>query len=143
MLIDKEMRLAELIHHDYTLLPLINRFDMHLGVGDKTIAAMCEEKEVNLDFFLIIINTFHDNQYFPAQHFKQFPAGMLVKYLKEAHHYYLNQKLPSIEAQIENMGRNCAVNKETLILLLNFFKEYSQELVCHIEREEKFVYPSL
>ncbi len=141
MLIDKDMKLAEIIHHDYTLLPVINRFNMHLGVGDKTIAEMCYEKKVNNDFFLSIINTFHDNQYFPAQHLKQFPAAMLVKYLKQTHLYYLNRKLPDIETQLENMEQNCAINGETLTLLLNFFKEYSKELTHHIEREEKVVYP--
>jgi len=141
MLIDKEMRLAEIIHHDYTLLPVINRFDMHLGVGDKTIAAMCDEKRVNVDFFLTVINTFHDKQYFPAQHLKQFPARMLVSYLKQTHRYYLEQELPAIEAQIENMEKNCAVKGDTLILLLNFFKEYRRELIHHINREEEVVYP--
>ncbi len=141
MLIDKEMRLAEIIHHDYTLLPVINRFDMHLGVGDKTIAAMCDEKGVNVDFFLTVINTFHDNQYFPEQHLKQFPARMLVSYLKQTHRYYLEQELPAIETQIENMEKNCAVKGDTLILLLNFFKEYSRELIHHIKREEEVVYP--
>ncbi len=141
MLIDKEMRLAEIIHHDFTLLPVINRFDMHLGVGDKTIAAMCDEKGVNVDFFLTIINTFHDVQYFPAQHLKQFPATMLVDYLKQTHLYYLEQVLPAIEVQIENMEKNCAIQGNTLILLLNFFKEYSRELTHHINREEEVVYP--
>jgi len=141
MLIDKEMRLAEIIHHDYTLLPVINRFNMHLGVGDKTIAVMCDEKDVNVDFFLTIINTFHDIQYFPAQHLKQFPAGMLVNYLKQTHLYYLEQGLPAIEVQIENMEKNCAVKGDTLTLLLDFFKEYSRELTHHIVREEEVVYP--
>ena len=141
MLIDKEMRLAEIIHHDYMLLPVINRFNMHLGVGDKTIAGMCDEKGVNIDFFLTVINTFHDDQYFPAQQLKQFPAVMLVNYLKQTHRFYLKQKLPVIETQIENMEKNCAVKGNTLILLFNFFKEYSSELIHHINREEEVVYP--
>jgi len=141
MLIDKNMRLADIIHHDYTLLPVINRFDMHLGVGDKTIAQMCEEKEVNVDFFLVIINTFHDLQYFPTRQLQSFPANTLLEYLKQTHLYYLNTVLPEIEFQIEKMEMNCTINKETLMLLHNFFKEYRSELTGHIEREEEIVYP--
>ncbi len=141
MLIDKEMKLAEIIHHDYTLLPVINRFNIHIGVGDKTIATLCNEKGVKVDFFLMIINTFHDSQYFPAQQLKQFPVFLLIGYLKQAHQYYLNQALPVIETQIENMGKNCTIDNSTLALLLNFFKEYNSELTHHIKREEEVVYP--
>ena len=141
MLIDKNMRLADIIHHDYTLLPVINRFDMHLGVGDKTIDEMCREKEVNTDFFLVIINTFHDLQYFPTRHLQSFPANLLISYLKQTHRYYIETILPEIELQIEMMERNCTINGETLSLLHNFFKEYHKELAGHIEREEQLVYP--
>ena len=141
MLIDKNMRLADIIHHDYTLLPVINRFDMHLGVGDKTIAGICQEKKVNVDFFLVIINTFHDLQYFPTQQLQDFPVHILLNYLKQTHFYYLNNVLPEIELQIEKMEKNCDIDKETLSLLHNFFIEYRNELSGHIEREEKVVYP--
>jgi len=141
MLIDENMRLADIIHHDYTLLPVINRFDMHLGVGDKTIAGICEAKKVNVEFFLVIINTFHDLQYFPTQQLQAFPAYMLLNYLKQTHQYYLRSVLPEVELQIEKMEKNCDINKETLSLLHNFFIEYRKELSGHIEREEKIVYP--
>lgn len=141
MLIDKNMQMADIIHHDYTLLPVINRFDIHLGVGNKSIDQLCTEKKISTEFFLVIINTFHDNQYFPAQHLQSFPAEMLINYLKQTHIYYLNRVLPAIENQIENMEANCEVNGETLTLLHNFFKEYRNELVGHIEREEQVVYP--
>lgn len=141
MLIDENMRLADIIHHDYTLLPVINRFDMHLGTGDKTIAGICKEKGVNTGFFLTIINTFHDLQYFPTQQLQSFPVRLLVNYLKQTHLYYLNNVLPEIGSQIEKMEKNCAIDKTTLLLLRNFFNEYSQELTGHIEREEQIVYP--
>jgi len=141
MLIEKNMRLADIIHHDYTLLPVINRFDLHLGVGDKTITKICEEKSVNVDFFLVIINTFHDLQYFPTKQLQSFPAVMLLNYLKQTHFYYLKGVLPEIERLIEKMEINCTINKETLSLLHNFFIEYRKELTSHIEREEKMVYP--
>jgi len=141
MLIDKNMQMADIIHHDYTLLPVINRFDIHLGVGNKSIDQLCAEKKISTDFFLVIINTFHDYQYFPAQHLQSFPAKMLINYLKQTHVYYVNNVLPTIENQIENMEANCEVNGETLTLLHNFFKEYRNELVGHIKREEQVVYP--
>jgi len=79
MRIEKDMKLADVIHHDFNLIPVINRFGIQLGFGDGTIEQICKEQNVNAAFFLIIINTYHDPQYFPKEHLQSFPAGSLIE----------------------------------------------------------------
>jgi len=141
MLIQKDMKLADVIHHDHNLVPVINRFDIHLGFGEKTIAELCAEKGVNQEFFLIIINAYHDHQYFPKKHLQSFPAALLIDYLKRSHRYYLDEKIPGIELIIDKLGKESELDTETFLLLKNFFTEYKQELVNHINKEESTVYP--
>lgn len=141
MLIQKHMKLADVLHHDYNLVPVINRFDIHLGFGDKTIEDLCQEKQLNLDFFLTILNAYHDHQYFPKKHLQHFPASQLIDYLNKSHSYYLEVKIPEIERLIDNLGNMKDLDLETFMLLKNFFKGYKQELTNHIEREENQVYP--
>jgi regulator of cell morphogenesis and NO signaling len=135
------MKLADVIHHDHNLVPVINRFGIRLGFGDKTIAEICAEKQVNIGFFITIINAFHDSQYFPKQHLQSFPASMLVDYLRKTHQYYIEDKIPEIEALIRKMTANAKSNEQPYLLAQNFFAEYKNELITHIEREEKRVYP--
>jgi len=135
------MKLADVIHHDHNLVPVINRFGIHLGFGDKTIAEICTDKNVNIGFFITIINAFHDNQYFPKQHLQSFPASMLVDYLRKTHQYYIENKIPEIESLIQKMTANAKNNEESYLLAQNFFTEYKNELITHTEREEKKVYP--
>ncbi|MBN1951178.1 MAG: LuxR family transcriptional regulator, partial [Bacteroidales bacterium] len=59
------MKMAELIHQNYLLLPILNRFDIQLGFKDRTIREVCESEGINTDFFLVIVNSFHDHEYFP------------------------------------------------------------------------------
>ena len=66
-------RMADLIHANYSLLPVFNRFDIQLGFGDKTVAEVCLHQGVNVNFFLEIINSFHDHDYFPQVHLQTFP----------------------------------------------------------------------
>jgi regulator of cell morphogenesis and NO signaling len=54
MRIEKDMKLADVIHHDFNLIPVINRFGIQLGFGDGTIEQICKEQNVNAAFFLII-----------------------------------------------------------------------------------------
>jgi regulator of cell morphogenesis and NO signaling len=43
MRIEKDMKLADVIHHDFNLIPVINRFGIQLGFGDGTIEQICKE----------------------------------------------------------------------------------------------------
>ena len=141
MLIQKNMKLAKVIHHDHNLVTVINRFEIYMGFGDKTIEELCLEKQVNLEFFLTILNAYHDHQYFPKKHLQSFQALLLVEYLNKSHRYYLEEKIPEIEQLINKLQDNEDLDLETFLLLKNFFAGYKQELTNHIEREERLVYP--
>ena len=64
VLIDKDKKLSDVILEDPSIVTVLNRFNIFLGVGDKTIRQMCNEKKLNTDFFLIILNTFSNEEYF-------------------------------------------------------------------------------
>jgi len=141
MLVQKEMKLADVIHHDHGLVAVINRFGIYLGFGDKNIETICNENNINTEFFLTILNTFHDPQYFPKKHLQSFPASLLIDYLAKTHQFYLDEKIPELEELIAKLTQKNQQNKEAFILLQNFFSEYKNELSSHIQREEKKVYP--
>lgn len=141
MLIQKEMNLADVIHHDHNLIPVINRFNISLGFGDKRIEELCIEKQINPEFFLTIINAYHDHKYFPKKHLQSFPASLLVSYLKKSHTYYLENKIPEIEELITKLIQKGPAENKTYSLIQNFFLEYKKELQQHIYREEERVYP--
>lgn len=141
MLIEKDMNLADVLHHDHNLIPVINRFGIKLGFGDSTIEEICTGLNINLDFFLTITNTFHDPRYFANNHLKSFDVALLVDYLKQTHKNYLNDRIPYIAGLIKQLMENTTEHKASMKLLENFYKEYVNELTRHIEREEKVVYP--
>lgn len=141
MLIQKEMKLADVIHHDHNLVPVINRFNIQLGFGEKTIEEITVERNINTDFFLTMLNAYHDHQYFPKKHLQHFPASLLIEYLKRSHKYYLDKKIPEIETFIDNLTKEDGLDTETFLLLKNFFREYKDELTHHIQKEEENVYP--
>jgi len=141
MLIEKDMKLADVLHHDHNLTPVINRFGLTLGFGDHTIEQICATHGVDADFFLTILNTFHDPRYYASRHLKSFPVALLVNYLKETHKNYLGERIPYIAGLIRQLIEDSSHHKAAYQLLQNFFEEYKKELTKHIEREEKVVYP--
>lgn len=142
MRIEKDMKLADVILHDFNLIPVINRFGIRLGFGDSTIGQICRKQKINTEFFLIIINTYHDPQYFPTKHLQSFPVSALISYLGHAHQYYLDRKMPAIRQLINQLVEAADdTQKKKFKLALGFFEEYQDELINHIKREEDSVYP--
>ncbi len=141
MLIEKDMAMADVALHDYKLIPVISRFGIKMGYGNKTIEELCKEKNIDIRFFLTILNAFHDANYFPHSGRHKPPLHLLIDYLKRAHTEYLTEKLPAIGKLIGQMTEKCSLDESTYRLFLNFYDEYKNELTHHIQREEEKVYP--
>ncbi|MDA3944541.1 MAG: hemerythrin domain-containing protein [Bacteroidetes bacterium] len=141
MRINKDMKMAEVIHLNHHLLPVLNRFDIHLGFGEKSVETVCVDNKVNVDFFLEIVNTFHDASYFPVRHLQSFKASMLIEYLQKTHAYYLEFKIPEIGKYIHQITHDENMKSTHKKLLNDFFDNYQQELTTHINKEEQRVYP--
>jgi len=142
MQITHQMKMADLIHLDYLLLQILSRFNIKLGCGDKTIGQVCKENKIDVHFFLEIVNSFHDRNYFPKKQLQGFPLSLIIDYLRNSHEHYLKVKIPYIEGLIQQLlldsyGRNT----ELYELINKFFTDYRTELEDHINREEEKTYP--
>jgi regulator of cell morphogenesis and NO signaling len=84
MKITPEMKMADLVLMDIQLLTVIQRLEIPLGFREKTVSEVCEDNNVDINFFLQLTNTFHDKDYLHPENFMAFPAEWIVKYLRSA-----------------------------------------------------------
>lgn len=140
-MISKRMKLAEVVHMNYLLLYVLDRFGIKLGFGDRTVEEVCQMYDLDTHFFVEIVNSFIDDNYVPKCNIHTFPTEQAVQYLRNTHSYYLEVKIPEIESLIEAMVNNCSLDKKNVVVLNNFFNEYREELQTHIDREERAVFP--
>ena len=142
MLLNASTKLAEAIHSNYLLLPILNRFGIHLGFGDKTVKQVCNELGVDQEFFLDIVNSFLDKEYFPKSELQSFPVNLIIDYIGKSHDYYVEKKIPQIENMIDRLLEETPnENKKPYQLIHNFFLEYKKELIDHINNEDQNVHP--
>ncbi len=140
-LITKDQELASLIHSDIELLSLLKRFNIKLGVADKSIEELCQLKNINVDFFLAIINIFHSKDYFPTAKLQSFSISLIVNFLKESHLFYNEELIPAIEELIHQLVWTGDDHERNLKILKKFFYEYRNEVKTHTKQEEETVYP--
>ncbi|MGD9992634.1 MAG: hemerythrin domain-containing protein [Salinivirgaceae bacterium] len=134
-------KLAKLIHTNHFLLPVINRFGMRLGFKDKTVEQVCQEQNIDLNFFLTIVNTYTDEDYFPQNELVSFSPVLLVDYLIKTHEYYRNYLFPEVERRLERLLNSCEGTCDDLQLIKSFYNKYKEELLKHLEEEEQNVFP--
>lgn len=122
MQIKKEMKMADAIHRNYLLLPVINRLGIQLGFQDKTIEKVCSEQHVDVDFFLTILNAFLDTKDNLSKQLQVHSVKNVVAYLLKTHAYYLERIIPEIENRINLLIQHSQLSKDEFLLVKNFSK---------------------
>ncbi len=138
---NKRNKIIDLVDANYHLLPVINRFGINLGNKDRTLERICKDHNVDIDFFLVIINTFHDADYFPEAELKSFSPLLIIDYLKKTHQHYLTYVLPKLDHLLSELIAGNRSEIHQLDVIVQFYEKYKKELLMHIQEEEKEVFP--
>lgn len=135
---DKMVFLIQANHH---LLPVIHRFGIRLGFGNKTVDEVCKMYFVNPGFFLTIVNTFSNKNYFPEKELLSFSPLLIVDYLQKTHRYYISYSLVQIENLMHEFLLSTRRQNNELAMIEEFYLRYKNKLLLHIQEEEEEVFP--
>ncbi len=135
-------KLSEVVHADYRIVSILQRFGIKLGFGNLTVGEVCEKYNVDIPFFLEIINSYHNPKSDAVALGSEFKVETIINYLINAHKYYISYKIPQIEQLIDQMEQDSSEeNIRNIGLLKNFFEEYKVEVKEHFRVEEELVFP--
>jgi regulator of cell morphogenesis and NO signaling len=102
----------------------------------------CESNGINLEFLNVLWEAFQTNTTPDVKHLMDFDTSMILEYLEKTHAYYLDKLIPEIEMNIFRFAQVMGMGHPTIDALINRFDAYKQDLIEHIEEEEKifFIY---
>lgn len=123
------------------LIPVLARFDILPGLGSATIKDVCNERDIDILFFLAILNTFLNEGYMPDREIEGFSARSIVEYLRKTHTYYLEILLPKIELLLENLVQSSGSDDGRNQILKKYYSLYLDSLQKHINDEESGILP--
>ena len=128
-------RMRHLIKSETSLLMVMSRFGISLGFGEKTVREVCVEHNIDPDTFLCLANYISSRKY----DCKKLSLPSLISYLKQAHSYFLEFKLPMIRRNLLE-AIDCSGTDEIAFLILKFYDEYVTEVRRHMEYENEVVF---
>jgi len=130
-------KMISLIADNYNLLESLGRFGINLGFGDKTVAEVCKDQNVDTFTFLYVVN-FSINQYREFDENDRLSIPTLLHYLKASHEYYLDFQLPNIRKELKDALDE---NDNLARLILKMYDAYAHEIRVHMKYEEQNVFP--
>lgn len=124
------------------IITVIERLGVSLGVGDLSIGAICMKMHIDTDFFLSVVNTFVDHNYFPRNPNDYFTLHRTVQYLERTGHYYRQALLPNIDRHFMRLVE-VSGSDNNLQMLNRFYLELRTQFNMCIDNDENVVYPGL
>lgn len=131
--------MSDLIFENPSLLLLMEHFNINIVVRNKTVEQICSEDQINRQIFINIANMY--NGFFPSkmENIGSPDARVIIRFLKNSHRYYLEEKIPEIRGHIQDLyAQN---NIREIGLVETFFDEYSQEVKEHLNYEDSVAFP--
>lgn len=139
---NKDSKLSEAVMANPQIIPVINRLGISLGVGDGSIGSACVQAHVDPDFFLSVVNTFLDEDYFPANPRGTFTLSKTIDYLRKTSEFYLRVQLPNIDRHFSSLLSRSGEDNN-LALLRGFFDDMRQQFSDCMRYDLEVLFPAL
>jgi regulator of cell morphogenesis and NO signaling len=134
-------RMSELVNEDASLLSTISRFGISFGFGDKTVKEACLANNIDCNTFLAVVNFLSEGNIEITEVLDTISIETVIGYLKNAHEYFLDYKLPSIRNKLIAAVDSSDQSEPYKVVFMKFFDEYFSEVKKHMEYEDKTVFP--
>ena len=119
------------------VLQLLNRFGIHMGVGEKSIEEVCQEQGIDCSTLLTVVNYARTRCKENVEHVD---INTLQRYLENAHTYFLDFQLPRIRKELISAINLAKSDTRVPLMIIQYFDDYVQEIRTHIEHEKTHSY---
>lgn len=143
LLVNKETKLFEVVIQEPAVITVLSRFNITLGVGDKSVKQICDEHNLDVNFFLSILNTFINPDYFPENALKSYNISEIIDYLNKTNNYYRLFLIPNIEQHFNLLIMRSDSGNSNLELMRNFFYEVKAELLSRIDNDSSSLFAEI
>lgn len=137
-LLNKYSVMADVLAEHNELIPVLNRFGIRLGVGDKTILELCREHMLNPDFILTVLNVYLDENYLPEASLPLFDAESIADYFQQTVESYIHELMPNIGKHLNAFIAISGSENKELGVLNNLFLKFKEKMTEHLQNQTLF-----
>ena len=132
-------KMCEVIASQPSLLQMISRFGIQLGVGERTVKEVCEASQVDTNTFLAVANVMKEGPSVAPFYVDKVHMPTLLRHLRAAHDFFLDFQLQHLRRKLLE-AIDCSRQNEVAFLILKFYDEYMNEVRKHMEHENRQIF---
>lgn len=138
-MIVKTDKVADVVNQNPQLILVLERLNIFLGVENKTIEEVANEKNMNAELLVLLLNMQQDENSVISLQLSEQDIRTIINYLTVSHSYFTEELYPIITADINRMvGEH---DLPAMQMLKRFFTEYRNEADAHFEYENLIAFP--
>lgn len=130
--------IIDIINDDYTILPLLSRFSIPLGLGNETLNDVCRRNDIDVKALLLVLNYIRTG-IIDSSYISVVSPLEVVRFLKNSHNYFINYKFGHIRKNL--IAALDLETNPTNNLILKFFDSFVKKVEDHFRYEENTVFP--
>ncbi|HJY62826.1 MAG TPA: iron-sulfur cluster repair di-iron protein [Ignavibacteria bacterium] len=141
MLVQKENTIGEVVAGNFHTAKIFEDFGLDFCCGGKkTIQDACRERGINPDAILSNLMVIeHVNG--SVAHYDKWELDFLIDYIITNHHTYVLREITTIEHHMEKVMLKHGEKHPEIFKINSFFSELKDELIVHMQKEEKMLFP--
>jgi len=136
--------LASIVSDHYQAAPVFEKYHLDFCCkGKQTLASACEQK--GLDVYQVVhdLEKLLDGTQKQTVVFNDMKAAQLIQYILIHHHFFVKQIMPQLLGFLEKINHKHGDRFPQMTRVLTLFRELSYELLLHMEKEEKILFPAI
>ncbi|MBX3006879.1 MAG: hypothetical protein KF816_02515 [Melioribacteraceae bacterium] len=137
--ITPDMKMADIIFENPSILLLMEHFGLNFIVHEKTVVQLCFENNISEKVFVSFANLYNGFHLSGEENFDNGDIEDIIMYLKNSHNYYENEKYPEIKSLIKELYSKNSLPE--IKLIDQFFNEYFEDVKEHLLYENSTAFP--
>jgi regulator of cell morphogenesis and NO signaling len=138
----EQLTVGEYVANDFRTAALFSKYGIDFCCkGNRTLDEVCAKKDINPEELEKEIQAILETKNDQAIDFKSWSPSLLIEYIVEKHHSYVEEKTPIL---LQFLDKLCKVHGERhpeLFEINSLFKLSSGDLAQHMKKEELILFP--
>ena len=109
--------------------------------GNRSIEDVCEKQQIDPNVLIEELEQAVVERESLTPDFQTWDMDLLADYIEKKHHRYVTKKIPELTAYLHKVARVHGELHKELIEIEQLFLASAQELLAHMEKEEKILFP--
>jgi len=136
--------IAEIVSEDISTASVFKKYQLDFCCGGgKTVAKACEKNNINMDDVLHDLENLTYNNTNPNLNFKDWNLDFLIDYIVNVHHTFVSNNVGLINEFAQKVAKVHGDHNPETIEIANLFVSLSNELLAHMQKEERVLFPAI